>query len=124
MSSHLAYLVLGSNLGNRSTNLENAKTEISKLSTLIIEYNKIINSKKELNKLLVTELESIKEKLDIPFIHSRGFEINKDKTKWPRYSSLGSTLKEALRLEQLVQQSSAATMYHSNMKVLCPKQPL
>ncbi len=41
---------------------------------------------------------NIKEKLDIPFIHSRGFEINKDKTKWPRYSSLGSTLKEALRL--------------------------
>ena len=32
MSSHLAYLVLGSNLGNRSTNLTNAKIEISELS--------------------------------------------------------------------------------------------
>ena len=33
MASHLAYLVLGSNLGNRSENLTNAKTEISSLST-------------------------------------------------------------------------------------------
>jgi len=33
MESHLAYLVLGSNLGNRSKNLTNAKTEISSLST-------------------------------------------------------------------------------------------
>ena len=33
MASHLAYLVLGSNLGNRSKNLKNAKTEISSLST-------------------------------------------------------------------------------------------
>jgi 2-amino-4-hydroxy-6-hydroxymethyldihydropteridine diphosphokinase len=33
MASHLAYLVLGSNLGNRSKNLTNAKTEISSLST-------------------------------------------------------------------------------------------
>ena len=41
---------------------------------------------------------NIKEKLNIPFIHSRGFGLNKDKTKWPRYSSLGSTLKEAIRL--------------------------
>ena len=41
---------------------------------------------------------NIKEKLDIPFINSRGFELNKDKTKWPRHSSLGSTLKEAFRL--------------------------
>ena len=41
---------------------------------------------------------NIKDRLDIPFIHSRGFGINKDKTKWPRYSSLGSTLKEALIL--------------------------
>ena len=41
---------------------------------------------------------NIKEKLDIPFIHSRGFGPNKDQTKWPKYSSLGSTLKEAVRL--------------------------
>ena len=33
MASHLAYLVLGSNLGNRSKNLTNAKTEIGSLST-------------------------------------------------------------------------------------------
>ena len=41
---------------------------------------------------------NIKEKLNLPFIHSRGFGTNQDKTKWPRYSSLGSTLKEAIRL--------------------------
>tara|TARA_Y100001968_G_scaffold224731_1_gene207439 strand:- start:80 stop:1723 length:1644 start_codon:yes stop_codon:yes gene_type:complete len=41
---------------------------------------------------------NIKEKLKLPFIHSRGFGDNKDKTKWPKYSSLGSTLKEAIRL--------------------------
>tara|TARA_Y100001968_G_scaffold250865_1_gene235978 strand:- start:587 stop:2230 length:1644 start_codon:yes stop_codon:yes gene_type:complete len=40
----------------------------------------------------------IKENLDLPFIHSRGFGPNRDKTKWPRFSSLGSTLKEAIRL--------------------------
>ena len=38
------------------------ETEINKLSDLIIEYNRIINSKKELNKLIVTELQNIKEK--------------------------------------------------------------
>ena len=41
---------------------------------------------------------NIKEKLNVPFIHSRGFGPNKDKTKWAQYSSLGSTLKEAVRL--------------------------
>ena len=41
---------------------------------------------------------NIKEKLNLPFIHSRGFGPNKDKSKWPQYSSLGSTLKEAVRL--------------------------
>ena len=40
----------------------------------------------------------IKEKLKIPIIHSRGFGINKDKNNWPKYSSQGSTLKEAFRL--------------------------
>tara|TARA_Y100001968_G_scaffold178965_1_gene163782 strand:- start:1405 stop:3048 length:1644 start_codon:yes stop_codon:yes gene_type:complete len=40
----------------------------------------------------------IKEKLNLPFIHSRGFSHHKDKTAWPKYSSLGSTLKEAIRL--------------------------
>ena len=39
---------------------------------------------------------NIKDKLNIPFIHSRGFGAYKDKTKWPKYSSLGSTLKEAI----------------------------
>ncbi len=41
---------------------------------------------------------NVKEKLNLPFIHSRGFGPNKDKTKWPDYSSLGSTLKEAISL--------------------------
>ena len=39
---------------------------ISKLSELIIKYNKIINSKKELSKLIIGELESIKEKFSCP----------------------------------------------------------
>ena len=56
-----------------------------------------------IGKLPFTESEirfasNIKENLDVPFIHSRGFGLNEDKAKWPRYSSLGSTLKEALRL--------------------------
>ena len=41
---------------------------------------------------------TIKEKLNLPFIHSRGFGPYKDKKEWPKYSSLGSTLKEANRL--------------------------
>tara|TARA_B100001113_G_scaffold128995_1_gene105340 strand:- start:337 stop:1980 length:1644 start_codon:yes stop_codon:yes gene_type:complete len=41
---------------------------------------------------------NIKEKLNLPFIHSRGFGANEDKNKWPQYSSLGSTLKEAIRI--------------------------
>ena len=41
---------------------------------------------------------NIKKKLKIPFIHSRGFGPVMDKTKWPKYSSLGSTLKEAIKL--------------------------
>ena len=40
--------------------------EINKLAKLIIEYNKIINSKKELNKLIVNELDKIKEKFAKP----------------------------------------------------------
>ena len=40
----------------------------------------------------------IKEKLDFPFIHSRGFGPHKGKKEWPESSSLGSTLKEAIRL--------------------------
>ena len=41
---------------------------------------------------------NIKENLNLPFIHSRGFGPNEDKSNWPKYSSLGSTLKEAIRL--------------------------
>ena len=41
---------------------------------------------------------NIKDKLGLPFIHSRGFGPYIDKNKWPEYSSLGSTLKEAIRL--------------------------
>ena len=42
------------------------ETEINKLSDLIIEYNKIINSKKELYKLIVKNLENIKDKFSCP----------------------------------------------------------
>jgi DNA gyrase subunit A len=42
------------------------ETEINKLAKLIIEYNKIINSKKELNKLIINELETIKDKFGSP----------------------------------------------------------
>ena len=41
------------------------ETEISKLSKLIIEYNKIINSKKALYNLIIDELEKIKDKFSI-----------------------------------------------------------
>jgi DNA gyrase subunit A len=42
------------------------ESEINKLAELIIEYNKIINSKKELNKLIINELEKIKDKFSVP----------------------------------------------------------
>ena len=42
------------------------ETEILNLSKLIIEYNKIINSKKALYKLIVDELEKIKDKFSSP----------------------------------------------------------
>ena len=42
------------------------ENEINKLAELIIEYNKIINSKKELNKLIINELENIKDKFSVP----------------------------------------------------------
>ena len=42
------------------------ESEINKLAELIIEYNKIINSKKELNKLIINELENIKDKFASP----------------------------------------------------------
>ncbi len=42
------------------------EAEITKLSELIIEYNKIINSKKELYKIIVKELELIKDKFSSP----------------------------------------------------------
>ena len=42
------------------------ESEISKLAKLIIEYDKIINSKKELNKLIINELETIKDKFSSP----------------------------------------------------------
>ena len=42
------------------------ESEINKLSKLIIEYNKIINSKKELYKLIIKELENIKDKFSSP----------------------------------------------------------
>ena len=81
----------------------------------IENFLKIYGNKDDLNqlpngeyigKLPFTESESrfasnIKENLNLPFIHSRGFGPNEDKTKWPRYSSLGSTLKEAARLGKI-----------------------
>ncbi len=42
------------------------ESEIKDLASLIVEYNKIINSKKELNKLIVKELENIKDKFASP----------------------------------------------------------
>jgi DNA gyrase subunit A len=42
------------------------ESEINKLAELIIEYNKIINSKKELYKLITKELENIKDKFSSP----------------------------------------------------------
>ena len=42
------------------------ETEINKLSAMIIEFNKIINSKRELNKLIVKELQNIKDKFASP----------------------------------------------------------
>ena len=42
------------------------ESEINKLAELIIEYNKIINSKKELNKLIINELDNIKDKFGTP----------------------------------------------------------
>ena len=42
------------------------ETEINKLSELIIRFNKLINSKKELYKLIVDELTKIKDKFSVP----------------------------------------------------------
>ena len=42
------------------------ETEISKLSKLIIEFNKIINSKKALYNLIIEELSFIKDKFSSP----------------------------------------------------------
>ena len=42
------------------------ETEITKLANLIVQYNKIINSKKELNNLIINELEKIKDKFSTP----------------------------------------------------------
>lgn len=45
MSSHIAYLVLGTNLGNRNKNLSNAKSEIDALPhTIILKRSKIHKS--------------------------------------------------------------------------------
>ena len=45
MSSHIAYLVLGTNLGNRYKNLSNARLEIAKLpKTKILKKSKIFKS--------------------------------------------------------------------------------
>ena len=42
------------------------ESEINKLSKLIVEFNKIINSKKELSKLIINELNNIKDKFSVP----------------------------------------------------------
>ncbi len=42
------------------------ESEINKLAQLIIEFNKIINSKKALYKLITEELENIKDKFSVP----------------------------------------------------------
>ena len=46
--------------------IDEIESEITKLAELIIEFNKIINSKKELNKLIINELENIKNKFATP----------------------------------------------------------
>ena len=46
--------------------IEEIESEISKLSKLIIEYNKIISSKKTLYKLIIDELIKIKDKFSTP----------------------------------------------------------
>ena len=46
--------------------IEEIETEITKLANLIVQYNKIINSKKELNNLIINELEKIKDKFSTP----------------------------------------------------------
>ena len=42
------------------------ETEVNKLSDLIIDYNKILNSKKELYKMISSELTNIKDKYSVP----------------------------------------------------------
>ena len=42
------------------------ETEIKKLSELIIHYNKLLNSKKELYNLIIDELQKIKDKFSVP----------------------------------------------------------
>ena len=42
------------------------ETEVNKLSELIISFNKILNSKKELYKIIASELENIKSKFAVP----------------------------------------------------------
>ncbi len=49
-----------------SFGISEIETEINKLAELIIRYNKIINSKKELYKLITSELEKIKDKFSKP----------------------------------------------------------
>ncbi len=46
--------------------IEEIETEINKLSKLIVEFNKIINSKKALYKLITDELIKIKDKFSLP----------------------------------------------------------
>ena len=46
--------------------IEEIENEISKLSKLIVEFNKIINSKKALYNLIIEELEKIKDKFSSP----------------------------------------------------------
>ena len=42
------------------------ENEIDKLAKLIMEYNKLLNSKKELNNLIKSELLNIKDKYSVP----------------------------------------------------------
>ncbi len=41
------------------------ETEINKLAKMILEFNKVLNSKKELNKLITTELDEVKNKFGV-----------------------------------------------------------
>ena len=76
------------------------ENEITKLSQLIIEFNKIINSKKALNNLIINELEKIKDKFSSP-----------RKTK-----IIDAVLN--YNIEETIQKESVVIKYHKSRDIL------